>query len=49
MSDTIDTLRALIHKHGRSGARRVQRRTASRKHAPKAHRRAALRAVRSAA
>jgi len=49
MSDTIDSIRALIHKHGVSGARKVARRTASRKHAPKAHRRAAVRAVRAAA
>ena len=49
MTDTIDALRSLIHKHGRAGARKVARRIASRKHAPQAHRRAALRAVRAAA
>jgi hypothetical protein len=40
-----DAVRALIHKLGPRDARRAVLRMASRKHAPKAQRRAALRSV----
>jgi len=45
----FESIRALIHKHGITGARKVLRRAASRKHVGKEARRTAVRAVRVAA